>query len=72
MADTAYLEKLYAEKPDAIDAAVALADLNGAPVRVVYSAITRYYSLSEDPGGPEPWPWWLTDVAVVDPTEVSR
>lgn len=70
MTDLVYLEKLYAEKGDAINAAVALADENGAPVRVLFHRHTRYYVLSEEPDI-DPWPSWLEDVAIVDPTEAS-
>ena len=63
------LETLYAKQGDAINAAVAVVDANGAPVRVVFNRQTRYYSISEEPEI-EPWPDYLDDVAVVEPTEV--
>lgn len=60
---------LFSNELDAMNAAVALADLNGAPVRVAFDGATRGYFIDEMPDSE--WASSVVEVALIEPTEVA-
>lgn len=60
---------LFSTQLDAMNAAVVLADLNGAPVRVAFDRATQWYFVDELPDSE--WPDSVLDVALIEPTEAA-